>query len=158
MKKSNGVRSDDLGDHAGKLPLPVYCSYVCSQCHSNGMLPHQKNTQSRKISLLPIFCSISSQSVFAQSWLVGLVCCHNCCLYAHKHKCFYTSSWAVEWGKCSRLLAVQIELCRLCRNVCLIRSSSLVHGLGCPIYNTFSVSETSVLLNGVVAWCWTSMH
>jgi hypothetical protein len=35
----------------------------------------EKHTESRKILSLPIFCSISSQSLFLQSQQAGLMCC-----------------------------------------------------------------------------------
>jgi hypothetical protein len=43
---------------------------VCSQYHSSGMLPHQKNTGARKISHHHFFCSTSSWSP-----ATGLTCC-----------------------------------------------------------------------------------
>jgi hypothetical protein len=82
-------------------------------------------TESRRVSSLSIFCRVSSQNLLQQSQSAGLMWCCNCNLYAHKCKHLCTKSWTVEWGRCSCLLAVRINLHRLCRNARLLHSTLL---------------------------------
>jgi hypothetical protein len=61
--------------------------------------------------------SLSSVTVTA-----GLIFCCNCNLFGCKCTRLCTMSWTVERGRCSCLLAVQLNLHELCRNACLMCS------------------------------------